>query len=174
MELLSGLVFGAMFGFLLQRGHILRYEMQLNMLRLKDMTVLKYFLSAAVVGMVGLLALKSIMFVELLTRSVFVGPIVVGGLVYGVGWAIVGYCPGTQLGAIGEGRWDALWAFFGAWTGAVAYFWIHPICLAYIYPIGHLGKWNLDVGLGLNPWIIVAVLGVAFALICWWLERRGL
>lgn len=174
MVLFYGLIFGAMFGFFLQRAHVLRYEKQLNMLRLKDMTVLKYFLSAAFVGMVGLLALKSIMFVELLTRPVFVGPIIVGGLVYGVGWAIVGYCPGTQLGAIGEGRWDALWAFLGAWFGAVAYFWIHPTCLIYIYPIGDLGHWNLDVGLGLNPWIIVAVLGVVFALVCWWLERRGL
>lgn len=34
-------------------------------------------------------------------------PLVVGSLVFGVGWGLVGFCPGPALVAVGAGHWQA-------------------------------------------------------------------
>ena len=52
-----GLITGTVFGFILQRGGVLRVENQLNMLLLKDMTVMRFMLSSIMVGMVGIIVL---------------------------------------------------------------------------------------------------------------------
>ena len=53
MELLYGLITGVLFGFFLQKGHVLRYDKQIGALRLKDMTIMKFMLSHIAVAMVG-------------------------------------------------------------------------------------------------------------------------
>ncbi len=51
--LLYGLVTGVLFGFLLQRGSVLRYDRQLGALRFMDMTIVKFMFSTVMVGMIG-------------------------------------------------------------------------------------------------------------------------
>ncbi len=45
--------------------------------------------------------------------------LIVGGLLFGAGWGLAGYCPGPALVALGEGRLDALW-FVPAMLGGMA------------------------------------------------------
>ena len=54
-----GLVTGILFGFLLQKGRVLRFEKQIGAMLLKDMTILKFMLSAIIVGMVGVEVLSA-------------------------------------------------------------------------------------------------------------------
>ena len=168
--LITGLFFGALFGFLLQRAHVLRFEKQIGMLRFKDMTVLKFFLTAALVGMIGRQVAMELSY-DLEPMPVFALSIIVGGLVYGFGWAIVGYCPGTLLGAIGEGRIDAFWAFLGSWFGAVVYFWIHPYCQVHINPVWSHRSVDLPDVLGVSPWVVIAGFAVICGVLFWLLER---
>ena len=53
-----GLIAGIAFGFLLQKGRVLRFDKQLGAMLLKDMTIMKFMMSAILVGMVGILALS--------------------------------------------------------------------------------------------------------------------
>ena len=53
-----GLITGVVFGFLLQKGRVLRFEKQVGAMRLKDFTILKFMMSAILVGMVGLQILR--------------------------------------------------------------------------------------------------------------------
>ena len=106
--LMYGLVTGILFGFLLQKGRVLRYDKQLGALRLKDMTIVKFMLSAVLVGMVGIYLLHDLGLVKLSIKSMVAGGVVLGGLTFGAGWGLLGYCPGTSLGALGEGRWDSV------------------------------------------------------------------
>ena len=48
-----GLVTGIFFGFLLQKGRVLRFEKQVGAMLLKDMTILKFMLSAIMVAIVS-------------------------------------------------------------------------------------------------------------------------
>lgn len=44
---------GLLFGFLLQKERVLRYDKQLGALRLKDMIIIKFMLSSVIVGMIA-------------------------------------------------------------------------------------------------------------------------
>jgi uncharacterized membrane protein len=52
LEQMVGLVTGIVFGFLLQKGRVLRFDKQVGAMLLKDMTIFKFMLSAILVGMV--------------------------------------------------------------------------------------------------------------------------
>ena len=54
--LIYGIITGMLFGFLLQRGKVLRYDKQLGALRFLDMTIVKFMLSSVLVGMVGVVS----------------------------------------------------------------------------------------------------------------------
>lgn len=175
-ELWSGLIFGVLFGFLLQRGHIVRYDKQIAMLQLRDMTVLKYMLSAALVGMIGMFTLQEVFITTWLIRPVFIMAFVLGGIVFGIGWGICGYCPGTLLGALGEGRWDALWPLLGGIAGSVVYAnLVHQHIVDFIYGVAaYPDGIDLHTALGVNHWVVIAVFGVVCIALFWWLEKRGL
>ena len=55
-EQILGLITGLAFGFLLQRGRVLRYDKQVAAMLFKDMAIFKFMLSAIVIGMFGILA----------------------------------------------------------------------------------------------------------------------
>src|SRR4030042_6395463 len=124
--LILGLITGIFFCFFLQKGQALRYDRQLGMLRLKDFTILKLMVSAILVGMVGIYFFVDMGWGKLSLKPVVLGGNIIGGLIFGLGWGMLGYCPRTAVGAIGEGRGDAFWGgvlgmLFGAGIFAEAY-----------------------------------------------------
>jgi uncharacterized membrane protein YedE/YeeE len=169
-----GLATGVLFGFLLQKGRVLRFEKQLGAMLLKDMTILKFMLSSILVGMVGILWLSDLGVLKLGHKPMNVGAVVVGGALFGAGWAIMGFCPGTSVGAVGEGRWHALFAVAGMIAGAAVYAELYPFFKATVLSWKDYGRIGLPELLGVSPWVIVpffwaAVLGVFF-----WFEKRNL
>ena len=104
-----GLITGIFFGFFLQKGQVLKYDKQLGMLRFKDFTVLKVIVSAILVGMAGIYFFVDMGLGELSLKPTLLGANIIGGLIFGLGWGMLGYCPGTAVGAISEGRLDAFW-----------------------------------------------------------------
>ena len=63
------------------------------------MTILKFMFSTVLVGMVGIYLLHDLGLVSLSLKATVLGGNIIGGLIFGVGWGLVGYCPGTSLGA---------------------------------------------------------------------------
>jgi len=115
-KLIFGLITGFILGFTIQKAKVVRYEVLVGQLRLKDLTMLKLMLTAVVVGMVGIYIFKDIGIVGLSIKSTQLVANILGGLIFGVGFALLGYCPGTGVGAVGEGRTDAFWAeYSGCW-----------------------------------------------------------
>ena len=119
-QLMAGTVFGLAFGFLLQKGGVGKFNVITGQLLLQDWTVAKIMLTAIVVGMVGIFTLHHFAKVNLHIKPTRIGANIIGGLVFGAGFALMGYCPGTAAAALGQGSWDAL---FGM-TGLIAGSWI--------------------------------------------------
>lgn len=108
LQLLLGLLIGIVFGFLLQKGGVTKYDVILGQLRLMDFTVLKIMLSAVIVTMLGISYWYPKGKIQLHPKSGSIKNSIVGGLLFGVGFAILGYCPGTIAGAVGNGYVDGL------------------------------------------------------------------
>lgn len=174
MELIYGLVTGMLFGVLLQKGRVLRYDKQLGALRLRDMTIVKFMLSAILVAMIGIYLLNDLGLIALSIKGTSLGAQILGGLLFGAGWALLGYCPGTSWGALGEGRSDALWGILGGWVGAALYAEAYPFMRQWVLPLGDFGKLTLPGLLGVNHWLVIAVLVLAFLGLFRFFERRGL
>jgi uncharacterized membrane protein YedE/YeeE len=172
--LLWGLVTGLLFGFLLQKARVLRYDKQLGALRLIDMTIVKFMLSTVLVGMIGIYLLNDLGLVELKLKGTVLGSNIIGGLIFGVGWGLVGYCPGTSLGALGEGRWDSLWAILGMIFGAGVFAEIYPALKRTVMTWGDFGKITLPQVLGINHWLIIVVILVLTLALFRWFEKKGL
>jgi len=169
-----GLITGILFGALLQQGRVLRFEKQVGAMLLKDMTIIKFMLSAILVGMIGIQLLVSLGEIELKIKATDLGAVIAGGLLFGVGWAIVGYCPGTSVGAVGEGRWHAIWAVLGMLLGAALFAEAYPLIEKNLLAWGALGKITLPGVLHVNPWIVIAVLAVVYIVVFIWFERKDL
>jgi len=73
------LVTGFLFGFLLQKARVVRYDKQLGALRLQDMTIIKFMGSSILVGMVGVYLLHDLGMAELSIKDMITGPVVIGG-----------------------------------------------------------------------------------------------
>ena len=121
MGLILGLATGIIFGVLIQQGSLVRFEKQINMLLLKDMTVLKFMLTTISVGMVGIIVLGHFEIIALNHRPLNLGALIIGSSIFGIGWAFTGLCPGTSLGALGEGRIHAIFAIAGMIVGAMIF-----------------------------------------------------
>jgi len=172
--LIYGLVTGLLFGFLLQKGRVLRYDKQLGALRLVDMTIVKFMLSSVMVGMVGVYLLSDLGLAKLSIKATLLGPVIIGGLIFGLGWGLLGFCPGTSMGALGEGRWDAVWGILGMIAGAGLFAEAYPMLQNTVYTWGDLGRITLPKVLGVNHWIIIPVFIAGGFLLFRWLEKKGL
>ena len=174
MEQVIGLVTGIVFGFLLQKGEVLRFEKQVGFMLLKDMTIIKFMLTAVIVGMVGIYACHSFGLISLSVKATNVAAIIIGGLLFGIGWAVAGFCPGTSVGALAEGRIHALWAILGMLGGAALYAEVYPAMKKTVLTWGAYGKITLPQVLGISPWPVIAafvVVGIGFFI---WAEKKGL
>ncbi len=169
-----GLITGILFGFFLQKGRVLRFEKQVGAMQLKDMTILKFMLSAILVGMVGIHLLAGAGIITLSHKPMNVGAVVLGGMLFGAGWAVMGYCPGTSVGALGEGRWHAIFAMLGMIAGAALFAELYPFFSRTVLAWKDFGKIGLDGVTGLSPWLWIPLFWVAVIGVFAWFERKGL
>jgi len=172
--LLSGLIIGMVFGFLLQKGGVIRYDRQLGALRLQDMTIIKFMLSAVLTGMVGIYLLVDFGAVSLRVLPIVIGGNITGGILFGLGWGLLGYCPATALGALGEGRYDAVWGILGMIVGAGLYVEAFPSFSKSILTWGRLDVSTIPQALGVNHWFVIPICMVCGILLFLWFEKKGL
>lgn len=123
---LPALGFGIIFGFLLQKGGVAKYHVLVGSLLLQDFTVFKVMLSAIIVGMIGIFAMNRMGMVKLHLKPFKYVANIIGGLIFGLGFGLAGYCPGTEAAAIGQGNLDALVSASGMVLGSYLYGEMYP------------------------------------------------
>jgi len=174
IDQILGLITGVLFGFLLQKGRVLRFEKQVGAMLLKDMTIFKFMLSAILVGMVGIQILASADIISLSHKAMNLGAVLVGGALFGCGWAVMGFCPGTSIGAMGEGRWHAVFAIAGMVVGAAVYAELYPFFKSTVLVWKDFGKIGVTDVLNISPWFIIPVFCAGIIWLFFWFERKGL
>ena len=117
-QLLLGVLFGLIFGFLLQKAGVAKYHILVGVLLLEDFTVVKVMLTAIIVGSIGVFSLHAFGLVKLHIKPTRYAANIIGGLLFGVGFGLLGYCPGTGAAALGQGNWDAIAGVIGLMGGS--------------------------------------------------------
>jgi hypothetical protein len=126
MTTLLYVVLGAAFGFVLSRSGAADYDYIQAMFLFEDVQLYGIMGTAVAVTAPGLWLLKRH------GRTAFGAPLsvkpkprhrgnVVGGVLFGIGWAITGMCPGPILVNVGEGKFYALGALAGVLCGTTLF-----------------------------------------------------
>jgi hypothetical protein len=119
--------------------------------------------------------MRSLGWVRLQPKPGSVGKSVVGSLIFGVAFAVLGYCPGTIAGGIGQGALDALVGglpgiLLGSWLFAVFY----PRLQKPVLLRGDFGKLTFPNLLKVNAWVVVVPAAIAIVAVLFALENAGL
>ena len=154
--------FGLIFGFLLQKGGVAKFNVLIGGLLLEDLTVIKVMMSAIIVGMLGIHFFHALGWVQLHIKPMRLGAQIPGGLIFGIGFALLAYCPGTAAAALGQGNGDAIFGIIGLIAGSYLFAEVsEPIGKA-LGNMGNKGKVTLP-GLIRAPAPVV-VIGAALVL----------
>jgi uncharacterized membrane protein YedE/YeeE len=119
------LVGGLIFGFGLGYSHMARPEVVLNFLQFEDLGLLFVMGGAAITtGIVFAVATTVLDRAPLTGRAYsrrlksFDKNVLVGGVIFGVGWGVTGICPGAAYASLGIGNVTILWAIAGMFIGS--------------------------------------------------------
>lgn len=118
LTVVSGLLVGLIFGFILQRGRFCVNTAFRDVIFVKDLTLFRAYILALAVMIVGANLLEDMGYISLLRRQEF-APVanILGGYIFGLGIVLAGGCGSGILYRTGEGLLAAWVAVFGFFAG---------------------------------------------------------
>lgn len=173
MNVVAPLAIGFAFAWLLQRAGLSRYARIVGVFRFRDLIVLKFLLTAILTGAIGLRVLESLgLAEELPLPTTYVAGNVLGGVIFGVGMALSGFCPGTVAAGAGEGRLDYLVpGMLGLLVGALVYGLTYDTVMPVLATLWNAGPVTFADLAHADPIWLVVVFAELTALLFYALER---
>jgi uncharacterized membrane protein YedE/YeeE len=175
-ETILALVLGLMFGFALNKAGLTRYTKIVNVFRLNDMAVLKFMMTALVVTMIGVYPLRMLGLITFPTvPATYVVGNLMGGLIFGVGMSLAGFCPGTMAAGAGEGKLDYIIpGFLGFLTGAVLFGLTYQQVFPPIAKILNFGNVVIPDLWNVNALLAVFVFALMALILFYLIDRMGM
>jgi hypothetical protein len=156
------IVFGFFFGLSLERGGLGDPHKLTGVFYLRDFTVPKVMFTAILVAAAGLYLLSDLQFLDISRVWIiptFFWPQLLGGALFGIGFVVSGYCPGTAAAGLASGRLDALVVMLGIGAGSLLFAVLFP-ALEGFYVSSDRGKETLQMFFGVNHWVVLIALAV--------------
>lgn len=131
-EKASVLIIGMFFGIVLVKSEVISWFRIQKMFRFEELHMYLVIGSAVVVAAISLLIMKrfevkTVGGQEITIREKpFQKGIVIGGVIFGMGWAVTGACPGPIYAQIGSGEYISIVTFIGALGGMFLYAFLRP------------------------------------------------
>ncbi|MDF1813025.1 MAG: YeeE/YedE thiosulfate transporter family protein [Verrucomicrobiales bacterium] len=172
-QLSLGLLFGIIFGFLLQKGGVGKYHVLMGQLLLEDFTVLKIMLTAILTGMIGVFWMNRRSWVELDIKPTRPVANAIGGLLFGMGFGLSAYCPGTNAAAIGQGNFDGFAVAAGMIIGSYLFAEAGNFFKSGFFDRGNMGKVTLIDLLKTTRRPTIALAAAALIIVLVVVERIG-
>jgi len=148
--MIIGFFIGCAFGAILYLGGATSYRRIMGTLLLKDMWIIKLMATAIGVGSLGVYLLDLGNLANLSIKPAYIWGVAVGGVIFGIGWALSGYCPGTCVVGTAEGKQDALFTLLGALAGAFLFALVYPSMDALFMQNANFGAVTLETLTGIN------------------------
>lgn len=123
LEIIEAIILGTLFGFALYKIGAGDPDKLMGMLKLQDMHLAKTILGgigiATILLFIGVL-LGLVPMEHFSIKGIYWG-VIVGAILFGLGWAVSGFCPGTGMVGMGAGRVDAYVYFIGGLLGSYSF-----------------------------------------------------
>ncbi len=151
-------ILGFFFGLSLERGGLGNPHKLTGVFYLRDFAVPKAMFTAILVSSVGLYLLGDLKLLDIgkiWIVPTFFWPQLAGGFLFGLGYLVAGYCPGTAVAAVGSGRIDALVTILGMIAGSLLFAVVYPV-LENFYMSSGMGTATLQGLLGVGHWVVIA------------------
>ncbi len=174
-NLVMALVLGVFFGFFLERGGLGNPHKLTGVFYLTDFAVPKAMFTAILVAATGFLLLADLGILDVSRVYIiptFFWPQLVGGALFGLGYLVSGYCPGTAVAGLASGRLDALVTMIGIGTGALFFAAVYPIIEGF-YKTTDMGQVTLPQIIGLNRWLLLLIVFAIAGAMFYAMERYG-
>ena len=162
-----GLIAGIAFGYVITRVGATNPEKMARAHLMMEPAIPQFMLTAvaaAAIGLTGLVAVGRADLSPLPTSLVATG---LAAVIFGVGWGLAGYCPGTTWAAVGEGRMDAVFALLGGLVGTAVFAHFHEAIIPVLYGPTNVGKITLMDALGDSRIAATVALVTVFGLGVW-------
>ncbi len=173
IETLMILIFGALFGLIIQYAKLNKYDVISAQSTLKNNTVIKTILLTIGLGSILLSVMIGLGLASFHVKPFVTGGIILGGLIFGSGMAILGYCPGTLAISVGEGSLDAFVGIIGGLFGGLTFTLLLPEIKGILGP--NLGKISLFSLIGSNSilyYILVLAIGVTIIYAAFFIHKK--
>lgn len=173
VSLVLAVVFGFFFGLFLERGGLGNPHKLTGVFYLRDFTVPKVMFTAIVVAGTGLYLLSDLGLLDMERVWIiptYFWPQIVGGALFGIGFVMSGYCPGTSVAGLATGRLDALVVILGIGAGTLLFALLFPV-LEGFYLSSSMGAATLPKLMGVSHWLIITAL-IALAAGMFYLMER--
>jgi len=170
--MVAALLIGMAFGATLSLSGAASHRMIVNALRLKDLRLLKIILTALGVGMLGVNLLDAAGMAHLKIKPAYLLGVVLGGVLFGVGFALAGYCPGTCLVATAERKKDALFVLLGGLLGATTFGLIYPAVKPFLIDTLNFGEVRVPDLLGVSPLTVSVALSLLLLALAFLLPEK--
>lgn len=165
------LILGFLFGAVLQYANLNKYNVISGLAIRENFTVAKAIAIAIGIGAILLNIEIALGFSSYHVKPFIVGGLILGGLIFGTGMAILGYCPGTLAISFGQGSVDAFIGIIGGLTGGIVYTLVLPSITPILGP--NLGAISLNslVGTNILFFILLFIIAVLFIAASFWLQK---
>lgn len=127
MKNITYIIFGILFGIVLTKAEVISWFRIQNMFQFNEPHMYLIIGSAVVVGALSLQIIKRLQLKAINGEALryegksFHKGFIIGGVLFGFGWAITGACPGPIFAQIGAGEFPAFFTLAGALVGAFLY-----------------------------------------------------
>ena len=185
--MVSGLVVGIVFGFVLQRGRFCMNSAFRDVILMKEYTLLKAVALAIVVQMIGFHLMATMGYIQLYPKTLYWGAMIVGGFIFGIGMVLAAGCASGTTYRVGEGMMGSFVALLGLMIGGVITSrgalselksYLQPTegalkAITTDNPGSLVGNANLTLAnvISLDPWILVVIIAIVILAILVW--KRG-
>lgn len=173
VQLLIGLFSGIIFGFLLQRGGLAWFDTIIGQLLFEDWRVVKVMLTSIIVGTVGIHLMLSLKMIRIHPKPGSIGSTIIGALIFGAGFAILGYCPGIVFVSAGQGSLDALLVgITGILAGSGIFIIIYPFLEKRILSKGRFSSLTFPELFKVSHWVVVIPLVIILSMFLYLIEKK--
>jgi len=157
-KLMLGLFSGIAFGFVIQRVGATDPNRMARAHLMRDADIPRFMLAAVALSALGLFGLQAAGVGRTMVLPISLVATGLAAAIFGIGWGLCGYCPGTTWAAVGEGRLDAVFALVGGLAGAVVFAHLHERLIPLLYDPTNLGQLTVTDAVGSHALALVVVL----------------